>query len=309
MANLVIILICLLGGNLVRRGTRLKPSDVRPLNVVVLWISLPGLILVEIPPLFREISLSNDLLLAVAMPWLQFFVASILVVLLAKIFGWSRKVVGGLILTMGFGNTSFMGFPVIQALYGDPGLRVAILIDQLGTFLILATFGFATAAIYSGQKVKAGPVVRRIILFPPFFIFVFAALWGASSFPLDGVLVEGLKKISATLIPLALISVGWQLEISRGVFRRYWSHLTFGLGFKLLLWPALVVAVLTPFFSSKNMTYHVTVMEAAMGPMITGAVVATEFNLEPELAQLMVGVGITLLLITLPLWNQILKAI
>ena len=300
MANLVIILICLLGGNLVRRGTRLKPSDVRPLNLVVLWISLPALILVEIPTLFRQVSLSNDLLLAVAMPWLQFFVAAIVVVLLAKIFGWSRKVVGGLILTMGFGNTSFMGFPVIQALYGDPGLRVAILIDQLGTFLILATFGFATAAIYSGQKVKAGPVVRRIILFP---------LWGASSFPLDGVLVEGLKKISATLIPLALISVGWQLEISRGVFRRYWSHLTFGLGFKLLLWPALVVAVLTPFFSSKNMTYHVTVMEAAMGPMITGAVVATEFNLEPELAQLMVGVGITLLLITLPLWNQILKAI
>jgi malate permease and related proteins len=43
-----------------------------------------------------------------------------------------------------------------------------------------------------------------------------------------------------------------------------------------------------------------------MGPQIGGAIVAIQHGLNPPLVSLMVGVGITLSFITLPLWSQLL---
>jgi predicted permease len=40
-----------------------------------------------------------------------------------------------------------------------------------------------------------------------------------------------------------------------------------------------------------------------MATMITSAVVAAEFNLDTEIANLMVGIGIPISLITVPLWH------
>jgi hypothetical protein len=52
---------------------------------------------------------------------------------------------------------------------------------------------------------------------------------------------------------------------------------------------------------------RVTLVEAAMGPMITGAIVAVEHGLDAELCSLLVGAGIPLSLITVPLWAKLLE--
>jgi predicted permease len=52
-----------------------------------------------------------------------------------------------------------------------------------------------------------------------------------------------------------------------------------------------------------DFTARVTILESAMAPMIMAAVVADEFDLDRQLANLMVGVGIPLSLVTVPLWN------
>jgi len=48
---------------------------------------------------------------------------------------------------------------------------------------------------------------------------------------------------------------------------------------------------------------RVTLFEAGMGPMIGGAIVAAQHGLNPPLVSLMVGVGISLSFLTLPLWS------
>jgi hypothetical protein len=48
----------------------------------------------------------------------------------------------------------------------------------------------------------------------------------------------------------------------------------------------------------------VTVFEAAMGPMIGASIVAIEHELDPPLLTMMVGVGIPLSFLTLPVWWQ-----
>ena len=46
-----------------------------------------------------------------------------------------------------------------------------------------------------------------------------------------------------------------------------------------------------------------------MGPQIGGAIVATQYGLDPELVTLMVGVGIILSFLTLPIWYWMLATI
>jgi predicted permease len=130
-------------------------------------------------------------------------------------------------------------------------------------------------------------------------------VWGATSLPIDGVAVEALKRLGSLLVPLALLSVGWQLDIRASVLRRFAMPLMIGLGFKLFLWPLAVVMI----WGHEGLANSVNAIEAAMPPMITGAVVATDFELESELAQLMVGIGITLSVITLWMWSSALKFI
>ena len=54
---------------------------------------------------------------------------------------------------------------------------------------------------------------------------------------------------------------------------------------------------------------QVTIFEAAMAPQIGAAIVAIEHKLDPPLVTLMVGIGIQLSLLTLPLWWYLLQGI
>jgi predicted permease len=58
-------------------------------------------------------------------------------------------------------------------------------------------------------------------------------------------------------------------------------------------------------FSDGNM--RVTVLESAMGPQIGGAIVATQYGLNPPLATLMVGTGTLLAFLTASCWWELLS--
>ncbi len=117
-----------------------------------------------------------------------------------------------------------------------------------------------------------------------------------------------LEKLAATLVPLALVSVGLNLKINASIFKRRYPALLYGLSFKLVLVPSFFTLLYYFLLSQKGLATHATLLESAMAPMITSAVVATEFHLDSEIANLMVGVGIPLSLLTVPIWHQFLLA-
>jgi malate permease and related proteins len=81
------------------------------------------------------------------------------------------------------------------------------------------------------------------------------------------------------------------------------TALATGLGFKLLLAPAVLALLYFGILGTTEETTRVTLFEAAMGPQIGGAIVAVQHGLNPPLVSLMVGVGISLSFFTLPLWS------
>lgn len=109
-----------------------------------------------------------------------------------------------------------------------------------------------------------------------------------------------LRRLGDTLAPLALLSVGMQLRL--GHLAEHGRNLALGLGFKLLLAPLLIYLLYVQLFGAQGQAIQVTLFEAAMPPMITAAIVASEHDLDPPLANLMVAVGLMLSFITLSGW-------
>lgn len=63
------------------------------------------------------------------MPWINIILTWLLFGFLGCKLGWSKAITGALIIMAGFGNTSFVGIPIIEALYGKTGIETVIMID------------------------------------------------------------------------------------------------------------------------------------------------------------------------------------
>jgi predicted permease len=192
---------------------------------------------------------------------------------------------------------------------GPGSIRYGVLIDQLGSFLVLSTLGIAVAAKFcskGGKGRSAQDTLKSIFTFPPFVALLTSIVWfliGGTEWAAFNTVFE---KLGATLIPLALVAVGFQLQISASVMQRQWKPLSWGLGFKLLVAPLVFTLLYVFVLGSHAESTYITILESAMAPMITASVVAIDFGLNAEIANLMVGVGIPLSLATVTLLHQFL---
>lgn len=301
MSSIILLFLCLVIGIVLQFVKSTARNTHTVLNQFVINISLPAMALFYIP----KLQLSGELLLPVLMPWLSILLACIIFISLGKIFGWSRALTGCLIMTTGFGNTSFVGIPVIQALYGAEGLETLMMIDLPGTFVALSTIGIFIASVYSKGETNWKKILKRMFSFIPFIAFIIAMLLNIMGLRIPEMADEALGKIAATVSPLALVSVGFQLRIERK--SPYWRFLVLGLFYQLILFPAIIFIGYKLILKKEGMMIDVCVIEAAMAPMITACLVAAAHGLKPKLCNMMVGVGIPVSFITIALWYWLLQ--
>jgi predicted permease len=302
MNNYVLLAACMLFGVLLRRSGRLPANAAASLNGFVVNISLPALTLAYV----HGLELNANLILPALMAWVMFALGCGFFWLVGRALRFSSATTGALMLTGGLANTSFIGLPMIETFYGPQFLGLGILIDQLGSYFVLSTLGILVASLYaSGRSVSAKAVARKIALFAPFQAFVLALLLMPLDYPTW--LAELLKRLGATLVPIALVSVGYQLQLSYVQGRAL--ALTVGLLFKLVIAPMLILLLFVRWLSGDGTVLNVTVFEAAMGPMIGASIVAIDHELDPPLVTLMVGLGIPLSFVTLPVWWRFLGTI
>jgi predicted permease len=295
MTALLLLFVCFALGMLVARFARPPAGMAHGLNWWVINVALPALVLELIP----KVKPDAQLWFPVAAMGLVFAGAWLLFALVGRWRGWSRQRIGALVLVCGLGNTSFMGYPMMQAMHGQAGLALAVVADQLGCFPLLASMGIVVACLYAGRAPQPRVIVRRILGFPTFLALVPAVIAGRlGGWPawLDGVLVP----IGETLTPLALFSVGLQLRLRPADGQT--GAVGWGLGWKLLAAP-LLCWVLGTAAGVGGLVLTVGVLQAAMAPMVSAAILADEYGLEPPLANTVLGAGIVLSLLTVPLGN------
>lgn len=301
MANFILIFVCFILGIFFRRYKFFPPNAPLALNRFVIYVSLPALTLAQIHRL--DLS-SGGLLVPVSMPWLTYIMGFAFFHFVGKKTQMSKKTIGTLTLTGSLGNTSFVGFPLLEALFGAGAIAVGILVDQPGSFLIAGSLGVATAAYYAGGSVHPKHILKKIFTFPPFLSLLVAFPLRAIDLPQEAFHV--LDRLGATLIPLALVSVGMQLHFHPEKIKANFKYLCWGLGYKLFLVPLVCTLVYVGLFQQHNQVTLITLVEAAMAPMITAGIIAAEYDLDIELANLMVGLGIPISLATAPAWAWVL---
>jgi len=299
MENFVLIAVFVTLGIIFRQLKAFPPETVQVLNMFALYVSLPAVILLKVP----QLRFSGEVLLPIAIAWSALLFSAVLILAAANFLKWPRSVTGVLLLVVPLGNTSFMGVPIIEAFFGDAGLRHLIVYDQFGTMAIFATYGSLILAIYGRDgSANLKDIAKRALLFPPSLALAigFALLpWGSYS-----PLVERLlHNVATTLTPLVMTAIGFQLRLRLKSSEH--SPLAFGLLLKLILAPAL--ALLFCRMSGINgLAADVSILEAGMPPMVTAGALAVIAGMNAELSAALIGLGLLLSFGTLPLFYRLL---
>ncbi|MGM0525168.1 MAG: AEC family transporter [Pseudomonadota bacterium] len=304
MTNLVVLAIYLLIGLIIKRAGKFPDNTAQVLNLYVIYAALPGVIFTKVPSL----EFSSELLIPVIIPWVLLVFSALFVYVVGRLLNWSRSVIGALLVCVPLGNTSFFGFPMIEAFYGSDAIVYGLLYDQFGSFFGLAIYSTIIIALFrepiEGEPTRASllGIIKKIIAFPPFIALVIALLIKDFSYPkVFSVLVESL---AVTLVPVIMVAVGFQLKFRLPKGSK--TPLFFGLTTKLLVMPIATIGLLWSFGFDSQLV-QVTVFESAMPPMITAGAVAIMAGLAPSLSAAMVGYGILAAFITLPLFYQLLQ--
>ena len=290
MENFVLILLAIAIGYGINRLNIFSKDAPTILNQFVIYISLPAMILLQIP----KLSFSMDTLIPIIIAWIVMFFSAILVLLLAKIFSFSKEITGSLMLVAILGNTSFMGIPIVNAYMGESAMPYVLVYDQLGTFIALAVYGTFVASYYSSKSQITFKIITfKVLTFPPFISLVSALFLMGVEF--NPIISKVLAAFSSTIVPMALVAVGLQLQFK--LPREDIKPFTLALLIKLLIAPIIAI-IICKIFSWNNDVSIVSIMEAGMAPMITAGAIASMAGLAPRLSSAIVGYGILISFIT-----------
>jgi len=296
MSNLLMLMACLVAGLALRHWQRVPDNAHTAINAVIIHISLPAVTLRYL----HGSTFDASHLAPVLMPWALFGIGALVFWAGGRWLKLPRATVGALTLVGGLGNTSFVGLPMIESLHGRQGLGLGLLIDQLGSYLALSTVGALAATWYAAEaRPCAATMLRKVAGFPPLIAMLLALLLTPLAFP--PALDAALARIGDTLAPLALLSVGLQLRFD--ALRQHARALGLGLGYKLLACPAMVIGVLWLLDAGPGTLSSVSVIEAAMPPMIGAGIVASQARLDAPLVSVLIGLGIPLGLATATGWH------
>jgi malate permease and related proteins len=298
MSSMLLLVFCLGLGVLTARFGKPPVGLAQALNWYVLNIALTALILHLMP----QLNFNWDVWFLFFSMWLVFLCSWGLFTLIGRAAGWSHARIGALTLVGGIGNTAFVGFPFVEALRGQEGLQLAVIVDQVGSFTALAIGGSVLVSLYKGRSLSISGVAKNVLKFPPFI-----AMWCGVLVGLLGewpaLLDTTFERLGSTLTPLALFSVGLQLRPlpPRGQAVPVTAVLTW----KLLVAPALVFAAAV-LFGIGGLERTVAVLESSMPPSVAASILCQQHELEPQLANTALGLGLLLSLGTVVVVNQLL---
>lgn len=302
MLNFLLIAFCIAAGMALRAAKLIPTGAHKGINTWVIYIALPAAAFKYIP----KIDWSTQMLFAIAAPAIVWFGSWLLFEAIGRAKKLPAKTRYTLEMGGGFSNTSFVGFPLIMAYFGEQYLSIAIICDQV-MFILLSTLGVVAAqkgGDAKGNKPTFAPIIKKLLVFPPFIACVLALALSpfVSFYPAE----PFFDRLASTVAPLALFSVGLQLSFAG--WKDELSKISVAVFYKLMIAPALVLAVAL-LAGIKGDVMKISVFEAAMPTVITSSIIAEQYGLDTKLLNLIIGISIAVSMLSTGLWYYILQAV
>jgi len=201
-----------------------------------------------------------------------------------------------------FGNTIFLGFPLINALYGAEGLLYATMY-QLVSNIFMWTVGVVVLSHGNGRSMRQS--IMKV--FNPNTIATFAGLvFFIFSIRVPSLIVKPLSELGAANTWLSMLYIGAMLAFS-GVGDLLRKKSLYIISFnRLVLLPAILiflfyVITISTGLAADKMVTAVIILEASMPCMASVVIMAKEFGADDRLAVGNVFVSTILSILTLPL--------
>jgi len=266
----------------------------------VFYVFLPALVL----KVLWQAPLNADSLRISATAISAVFFALFVTRIIYRYISIDRAALGAVLLAAIFPNVTYMGLPVLNAIYGDWAQAVAIQYDLFGTLPILFTLGIAIATRYGGDGKSHFDIVE-LFRVPAIWAAITAIALQALGIEPPGTIMTALIWLSIPVVPFMLFAIG--LNLNWHYFKR--ERL-------LLLWPVIVVQFMVApvyawLFASgiglEGDWLGAVVLEAAMPCMVLGIVLCDRYGLDSRLFATAVTLTTVASIAIIPLWFSILQ--
>lgn len=293
--QILVLFLILVVGYISRRVNIIDDRMTKGLSNMLLKLALPALIIDSLQQSFsRALLKQSGQILIISL--FVYAASCLLAFFFTKLVKAPSSQIGVLRFAILFSNVGFMGYPVVQAVFGREALFYAA-VYNLPFNLLVFTLGILVINLGSdnGRKIHwrmfVNPALISVLI--GFILFVF-------SIRLPGAVATTVKDVGALTTPLSMIMIGALLSNSdpRQVFGN-WRVYAVSL-VRLLIIPLGVWAVLRVFVSQPIMVGVPTII-AAMPVAANTAILAEEYDANPQLASQVVFISTLLSIVTIPL--------
>lgn len=271
-------------------GTRMD-FDVATLSRLAFWVLGPLFVL----DVFADAELDRSTVFRLTIGGLAAMaVGGVLAYLAARRLDVSPSRTKATVMTSAYGNVGNAGLAICAFAFGESAIPAAAVL-----MIVINTMGiFMGVALASAQTAGLGSAIRRSLSTPMTIAAVLALAMNAFGWSVPVVLERSISIGGGALIPVMLITLGMQL--AGDVRPDLSADAGIVVGTKLLAVP-LAAALFGWLLGLEGDDLGVLVIQSCMPPAVFTAVVALEFDLEPERVTKTV-LGTTLVaLLTIPI--------
>ena len=283
---------------LLASGYLAKRTKVIPQNQLIIFIdfvlvfAMPALIFDKV----YHVNIDFHLFSVIACGLGANFVAMLIAFGLGRLLGFSKATTASMALLSMFGNTLFMGLPVLQGILGEDIANEVILYDQMVTCVPIAFLGPFILSYAAPSNVSLIANAFKIMKFPPFLALVAGLL--AKSVEIPDFLFAPLRLFSGAVVPVALFSVG--LGLGFNTVRSSYKSTALVVFLRMVVAPCFFVAFAWVFGLEFSPSYMAGLIETAMPPTVVASAMILKAKLDSNLAISAIAIGMCFTFVVIP---------
>jgi malate permease and related proteins len=288
---------------LVGYGTKklriLSVKDTGVINSIVVNLALPAFIFSSIHGKPLEFDMIKAPFIGIAVD----VVVLVAAYLIARLLKLDRPTTAGLMIAASFGNTGYMGLPIVSAVFkGDGGsMLTAAMMDSFAMRIMLCTVGIAVATTFAGREFD-WRCTLEFVKSPLFGALVIALLLRKA--PIPEFLMSGIDKMGGATVPLSMISVG--LNLSMGSVGKWPLGTVAAALLKMAAMPALMCLGVSLMHIDHSVS-RVAILEMGMPSAIFGGVIAGRYGANKEFVAGAIFLSTLLSVVVIPVVVMLVK--
>ena len=176
-----------------------------------------------------------------------------------------------------FGNVGFMGYPVIQAVFGIDAMIYAVIFNVMFNFIV-----YSIGIMLIGEE-KAGKFNPKLLINTPMVTALIALVWFFTPIPLPEYLNDALNYLGNLTTPLAMIIIGGTIaKMKAKELFNDWRIYVFTV-FRLIVMPLAVLAAMNLLHEQQYLIRGTAVVLAATPVATNATMLAIQYDGDVDL--------------------------